>query len=142
MLGIIQYYYTIFNQDSKPATEARTVEARAPGIIARKSVYQSLLTGIIAIDAMIPIGRGQRELIIGDRGVGKSSIAVETIANQKHYNKDESEKTPNTLFCVSIITEVLKRLFLGSVELHTLQSHAITGTPCEVPVPRKVIFTR
>jgi F-type H+-transporting ATPase subunit alpha len=66
-----------------PSTESRLVESMAPGIISRKSVCEPLQTGITSIDAMIPIGRGQRELIIGDRQTGKTSIAVDTIINQK-----------------------------------------------------------
>lgn len=64
-------------------SESRLIESPAPGIIARKSVYEPLQTGITAIDSMIPIGRGQRELIIGDRQTGKTAIAVDTILNQK-----------------------------------------------------------
>ncbi|MBD2013285.1 F0F1 ATP synthase subunit alpha [Microcoleus sp. FACHB-53] len=64
-------------------TESRLIESPAPGIIARRSVYEPMQTGITAIDAMIPVGRGQRELIIGDRQTGKTSIAVDTIINQK-----------------------------------------------------------
>jgi len=63
--------------------ETRLIESPAPGIISRRSVHEPLQTGIIAIDAMIPIGRGQRELIIGDRQTGKTAIAVDTILNQK-----------------------------------------------------------
>jgi F-type H+-transporting ATPase subunit alpha len=66
-----------------PSSESRLVEAGAPGIITRKSVCEPVQTGITAIDAMIPIGRGQRELIIGDRQTGKSSVAIDTIINQK-----------------------------------------------------------
>ncbi|NJO39589.1 MAG: F0F1 ATP synthase subunit alpha [Cyanobacteria bacterium CRU_2_1] len=65
------------------ASETRLIESPAPGIIQRKSVYQPLQTGITAIDAMIPVGRGQRELIIGDRQTGKTTIAIDTILNQK-----------------------------------------------------------
>ena len=65
------------------ATETRNIEIKAPGIIARKSVHEPLQTGIKAIDSMIPIGRGQRELIIGDRKTGKTAVAVDTIINQK-----------------------------------------------------------
>merc|ERR1739838_486921 len=64
-------------------TESRLLESMAPGIISRKSVCEPLQTGITSIDAMIPIGRGQRELIIGDRQTGKTSIAIDTIINQK-----------------------------------------------------------
>ncbi|ESA33069.1 atp synthase f1 subcomplex alpha subunit [Leptolyngbya sp. Heron Island J] len=63
-------------------TDSRLLEAPAPGIIARKSVYEPMQTGITAIDAMIPVGRGQRELIIGDRQTGKTAIAIDTILNQ------------------------------------------------------------
>nr|ASQ40339.1 ATP synthase CF1 alpha subunit [Cyanoptyche gloeocystis] len=68
------------------STETRLIESIAPNIIARKSVYEPLQTGITAIDAMIPIGRGQRELIIGDRQTGKTAVAVDTILNQKGQN--------------------------------------------------------
>ncbi len=66
-----------------PTSETRLIESPAPGIIARRSVHEPLQTGITAIDAMIPIGRGQRELIIGDRQTGKTAIAIDTILNQK-----------------------------------------------------------
>ena len=69
------------------ATESYPVEKIAPGIIVRKSVSQPLFTGIMAIDSMIPIGRGQRELIIGDRGTGKTTICIDTIINQAKINK-------------------------------------------------------
>ncbi|HVT74154.1 MAG TPA: F0F1 ATP synthase subunit alpha [Lacunisphaera sp.] len=76
--------------DGKGPIEAKEfypVEKIAPGIIVRKSVSQPLLTGIMAIDSMIPIGRGQRELIIGDRGTGKTTICIDTIINQARINK-------------------------------------------------------
>ena len=66
-----------------PTSENRLIESMAPGIISRRSVHEPLQTGILAIDSMIPIGRGQRELIIGDRQTGKTAIAVDTILNQK-----------------------------------------------------------
>ena len=66
-----------------PTSENRLIESMAPGIIQRKSVHEPMQTGITAIDAMIPIGRGQRELIIGDRQTGKTAIAIDTILNQK-----------------------------------------------------------
>ncbi len=65
------------------ATESRFVEEKAPGIMARKSVHEPMATGIKAIDALVPIGRGQRELIIGDRQTGKTTVALDTIINQK-----------------------------------------------------------
>jgi F-type H+-transporting ATPase subunit alpha len=68
------------------AAESRKIEVKAPGIIARKSVHEPMQTGIKAIDSMIPIGRGQRELIIGDRQTGKTAVAVDAIINQKGQN--------------------------------------------------------
>src|SRR5690606_34702962 len=70
------------------------VEVKAPGIIPRKSVHEPMQTGIKAIDALIPIGRGQRELIIGDRQTGKTAVILDTIINQKPINAgdDESKK--------------------------------------------------
>ena len=67
------------------------VEKIAPGIIKRRSVSQPVQTGIMAIDAMIPIGRGQRELIIGDRSTGKTTICVDTMINQARINKAAEE---------------------------------------------------
>jgi F0F1-type ATP synthase alpha subunit len=71
--------------DTINEVEFRAIEMKAPGIISRVSINEPLLTGIIAIDSMIPIGRGQRELIIGDRQTGKTAIALDTIVNQ-HSN--------------------------------------------------------
>lgn len=65
------------------SSDSRLIESPAPGIIARKSVFEPLQTGVTAIDAMIPVGRGQRELIIGDRQTGKTAVAIDTILNQK-----------------------------------------------------------
>ena len=66
-----------------PTSDTRLIEEMAPGIIKRRSVHEPMQTGITSIDAMIPVGRGQRELIIGDRQTGKSAIAIDTIINQK-----------------------------------------------------------
>ena len=66
-----------------PSSENRLIESAAPGIISRRSVHEPLQTGLVAVDSMIPIGRGQRELIIGDRQTGKTAVAVDTILNQK-----------------------------------------------------------
>ena len=84
------------------ATETRLIESMAPGIIQRKSVHEPMQTGLKAIDSLIPIGRGQRELIIGDRQTGKTAIAIDTFLNQKSVNdaagKDDSKK----LFCIYV----------------------------------------
>ena len=61
-------------------------DVKAPGIIPRKSVHEPMATGLKSVDSLIPIGRGQRELIIGDRQTGKTAVAIDTILNQKSYN--------------------------------------------------------
>jgi F-type H+-transporting ATPase subunit alpha len=84
---------------------AYPVEKIAPGIIRRKPVSQAVQTGIIAIDAMIPIGRGQRELIIGDRSTGKTTICIDTIINQARLNKaaeDAADKDYRPLYCIYV----------------------------------------
>ena len=81
-------------------SERRRVEVKAPGIIPRKSVHEPMATGLKAIDSLIPIGRGQRELIIGDRQTGKTAIALDTILNQKPLNAQPDEKIK--LYCVYV----------------------------------------
>jgi proton translocating ATP synthase F1 alpha subunit len=80
--------------------EIGRVEVKAPGIIPRKSVSEPMQTGLKAVDSLVPIGRGQRELIIGDRQTGKTAIAIDTILNQKYLNSvnDESKK----LYCIYV----------------------------------------
>ncbi len=80
--------------------ERKRVDVKAPGIIPRKSVHEPMATGLKAIDALIPIGRGQRELIIGDRQTGKTAIALDTILNQKSLNASNDEKVK--LYCVYV----------------------------------------
>ncbi|MEW5729094.1 MAG: F0F1 ATP synthase subunit alpha [Pseudomonadota bacterium] len=81
-------------------TERRRVDVKAPGIIPRKSVHEPMLTGIKAVDALIPVGRGQRELVIGDRQTGKTAILVDTIINQKRWNQGDDEKAK--LYCIYV----------------------------------------
>src|SRR3954469_12714469 len=71
------------------ATERRRVDVKAPGIIPRKSVHEPVQTGLKSIDTLIPVGRGQRELIIGDRQVGKTAVAIDAILNQKLINQSD-----------------------------------------------------
>ena len=80
--------------------ERRLVEVKAPGIIPRKSVHEPMQTGLKALDALVPVGRGQRELIIGDRQTGKTAVAIDTFINQKEMNRgdDESKK----LYCIYV----------------------------------------
>uniref|UniRef100_H2YJV8 ATP synthase subunit alpha n=1 Tax=Ciona savignyi TaxID=51511 RepID=H2YJV8_CIOSA len=94
----------------------RRVDIKAPGIIARVSVSEPMQTGLKAIDSLVPIGRGQRELIIGDRQTGKTAVAIDTIINQKRFNVGTDEK--KKLYCIyvaigqkqSTITQLIQRL--------------------------------
>ncbi|PRY92612.1 ATP synthase F1 subcomplex alpha subunit [Hasllibacter halocynthiae] len=110
------------------ATERRVADSKAPGIIPRKSVHEPMATGLKAIDAMIPIGRGQRELIIGDRQTGKTAVALDTILNQKNYN-DRAGDGMEKLHCFyvaigqkrSTVAQLVKRLEeTGAIEYTTV----------------------
>ena len=90
----------IDGKGSIKSKERRMVDVKAPGIIPRESVSEPMQTGLKAIDALVPIGRGQRELIIGDRQTGKTAVAIDTIINQKELNKDK--KDGEKLFCVYV----------------------------------------
>ena len=81
-------------------TERSRVEVKAPGIIPRKSVHEPVQTGLKALDALVPIGRGQRELIIGDRQTGKTAVALDTFINQKQANQGDDEK--QKLYCIYV----------------------------------------
>lgn len=83
------------------AKKSSYAEVKAPGIIPRKSVHEPVQTGLKVIDSLIPIGRGQRELIIGDRQTGKTSIIIDTIINQKHIN-EQAENDNEKLFCIYV----------------------------------------
>ena len=115
----------------------RRVEIKAPGIIARKSVHEPMQTGMKAVDSLVPIGRGQRELIIGDRQTGKTAIAIDAILNQKQVNTgtDESKK----LYCVyvavgqkrSTVAQLVKIL----AESGALQYSIIVAATASDPAP-------
>jgi F-type H+-transporting ATPase subunit alpha len=113
------------------------VEVKAPGIVYRKSVHEPMSTGIKAIDALIPIGRGQRELIIGDRQTGKTAIAVDTILNQKAINqgKDESKKLYCIYVCIgqkrSTVAQVVKKL----EESGALEYSIVVAATASEPAP-------
>ena len=81
-------------------TEKFRAQRKAPGILPRKSVNQPVQTGLKSIDAMVPIGRGQRELIIGDRQTGKTAVALDTILNQNRWNKGSDENLK--LYCIYV----------------------------------------
>ncbi len=82
--------------------ERRIADVKAPGIIPRKGVHEPMATGLKAIDALIPIGRGQRELIIGDRQTGKTAVALDAILNQKSYNEAAGSDDSQKLYCVYV----------------------------------------
>ena len=112
-----------------PSTEKRIVDVKAPGIIPRRPVKEPMQTGLKAIDALIPIGRGQRELIIGDRQTGKTAIAIDTILNQKKINESGDEK--KKLYCIyvaigqklSTVAQIVKTLEdAGAMEYTTVVS--------------------
>ncbi len=100
------------------AAEIRMADVKAPGIIPRRSVHEPMATGLKAIDAMIPIGRGQRELIIGDRQTGKTAVAMDAILNQKVYNEEAGDDESKKLYCVyvaigqkrSTVAQLVKKL--------------------------------
>ncbi|MDG1738983.1 MAG: F0F1 ATP synthase subunit alpha [Paracoccaceae bacterium] len=100
------------------ASERRIADSKAPGIIPRKSVHEPMATGLKAVDAMIPIGRGQRELIIGDRQTGKTAVALDAILNQKSYNEAAGDDESKKLYCIyvaigqkrSTVAQLVKKL--------------------------------
>jgi len=115
--------------------EKRRVEVKAPGIIPRQSVNQPMQTGLKALDTLIPIGRGQRELIIGDRQTGKTAIAIDTIINQKEINKSGEEK--NKLYCIyvaigqkrSTVAQIVKTLEDAGAMEYTIIVAATASDP-------------
>lgn len=121
--------------------ESHRIDVKAPGIIARHSVHEPMQTGIKAIDALIPIGRGQRELIIGDRQTGKTSIAIDTILNQKENNKSKNEH--DKLYCIyvaigqkeSTIARIVERL----AEEGALEYTIIVAASASDPAPLQYI---
>ena len=123
------------------ATERRVADVKAPGIIPRKSVHEPMATGLKAIDSLIPIGRGQRELIIGDRQTGKSAVALDAVLNQKSVNDtdDESKK----LYCVyvavgqkrSTVAQLVKKL----EETGALEYSIIVAATASEPAPMQYL---
>jgi F-type H+-transporting ATPase subunit alpha len=116
-------------------TERRRVDVKAPGIIPRKSVHEPMQTGLKAIDTLIPVGRGQRELIIGDRQVGKTAVAVDTILNQKSVNGTDDESAK--LYCIyvaigqkrSTVAQIVKTLEESGALEYTIVVAATASEP-------------
>jgi F-type H+-transporting ATPase subunit alpha len=115
--------------------ERRRVDVKAPGIIPRKSVSEPMQTGLKAIDSLIPIGRGQRELIIGDRQTGKTAIAIDAIINQREINKSNDEKIK--LYCIyvaigqkrSTVAQIVKTLEDAGAMEYTIVVAATASEP-------------
>jgi F-type H+-transporting ATPase subunit alpha len=119
-------------------TKERSVaDVKAPGIIPRKSVHEPMATGLKSVDAMIPIGRGQRELIIGDRQTGKTAIALDTILNQKSYNDAAGDDEGNKLYCIyvavgqkrSTVAQLVKKLEETGAMAYTIIVAATASDP-------------
>ncbi len=110
---------------------------KAPGIIPRKSVHEPMATGIKSVDALIPVGRGQRELIIGDRQTGKSAIALDTILNQKVYNDAAGDDESKKLYCIyvaigqkrSTVAQLVKKLEETGALAYTIVVAATASEP-------------
>ena len=117
------------------AKEKRRIELKAPGIIPRQSVFEPMQTGIKALDALVPIGRGQRELIIGDRQTGKTAVAIDTILNQKSVNQSKNEK--DKLYCIyvaigqkrSTVAQIVKTLEDNGAMEYTIVVSATASEP-------------
>ena len=123
------------------ATERRRVDVKAPGIIPRKSVHEPMQTGLKAVDALIPIGRGQRELIIGDRQTGKTAIALDAILNQKSINDTGSEQ--EKLYCVYVAIGQKRSTvaqFVKTLEEHgALEYSIIVAATASDPAPMQYL---
>jgi F-type H+-transporting ATPase subunit alpha len=121
------------------ASERRIADVKAPGIIPRKSVHEPMATGLKAIDAMIPVGRGQRELIIGDRQTGKTAVALDTILNQKSYNEAAGSDESKKLYCIyvaigqkrSTVAQLVKKL----EETGALEYSIVVAATASDPAP-------
>ncbi len=121
--------------DLTNVAERRRVDVKAPGIIPRKSVNEPMQTGLKAIDSLIPVGRGQRELIIGDRQTGKTAIAIDTIINQKKINASGDEK--QKLYCIyvaigqkrSTVAQIVKTLEDAGAMEYTIVVAATASEP-------------
>ena len=117
------------------SSEKRRIELKAPGIIPRQSVSEPMQTGIKALDALVPVGRGQRELIIGDRQTGKTAVAIDTILNQKSVNKSDNEK--DKLYCIyvaigqkrSTVAQIVKTLEDNGAMEYTIVVSATASEP-------------
>ncbi|CUH64449.1 ATP synthase subunit alpha [Thalassovita gelatinovora] len=119
------------------ASKRLVADVKAPGIIPRKSVHEPMATGLKSVDAMIPVGRGQRELIIGDRQTGKTAIALDTILNQKSYNEAAGDDESKKLYCIyvaigqkrSTVAQLVKKLEESGAIEYTIVVAATASDP-------------
>merc|ERR1711965_1192588 len=125
------------------AKKRSVADVKAPGIIPRKSVHEPMATGLKSVDAMIPIGRGQRELIIGDRQTGKTAVALDTILNQKRYNAAAGDDETKKLFCIyvavgqkrSTVAQIVKTL----EERGALEYSIVVAATASDPAPMQFL---
>jgi F-type H+-transporting ATPase subunit alpha len=119
------------------ASKRTRVEVKAPGIIARKSVHEPMQTGLKAIDSLVPVGRGQRELIIGDRQTGKTAVIVDTILNQKAINAsgDESKKLYCIYVCVGQKRSTVARIVKTLEDYGALEYSIVVAATASEPAP-------
>ena len=125
----------IDGKGSIQSSDRRRIELKAPGIIPRQSVTEPMQTGIKALDALVPVGRGQRELIIGDRQTGKTAVAIDTILNQKTINQSENET--EKLYCIyvaigqkrSTVAQIVKTLEENGALEYTIVVSATASEP-------------
>ena len=124
------------------------VEVKAPGIIPRQSVHEPVQTGLKALDALVPVGRGQRELIIGDRQTGKTAVAIDTFINQKEAHKGTNDA--DKLFCIyvaigqkrSTVAQIVRALEENGAMEYTVVVAATASGACPAPVPRALYRLR
>ncbi|QJF52259.1 F0F1 ATP synthase subunit alpha [Roseobacter ponti] len=125
------------------ASKSLVADVKAPGIIPRKSVHEPMATGLKAVDSMIPIGRGQRELIIGDRQTGKTAVALDAILNQKSYNDAAGDDESKKLYCVyvaigqkrSTVAQLVKKL----EETGAIEYSIVVAATASEPAPMQFL---
>ncbi len=133
----------IDNRGPIEAAQRDIADVKAPGIIPRRSVHEPMATGLKSVDAMIPIGRGQRELIIGDRQTGKTALVLDTMLNQKSYNNAAGDDESKKLYCIyvaigqkrSTVARLVKRL----AENNALKYCTIVAATASDPAPMQFL---
>ncbi|MEM9097139.1 MAG: F0F1 ATP synthase subunit alpha [Pseudomonadota bacterium] len=124
-------------------SERRVADVKAPGIIPRKSVHEPMATGLKSVDSLIPIGRGQRELIIGDRQTGKTAVALDAILNQKSYNDAAGDDESKKLYCIyvavgqkrSTVAQLVKKL----EETGAIEYSIVVAATASEPAPMQYL---